>query len=54
MKDEAPQNENRAKSLNKYTGFVNSGVKVGGLRRLKDLTFIAQACKRAGKTRVRF
>jgi len=41
----------RATKLNKYTSFVESEVKVGATRRLKDLTYIAQACKRAGKIR---
>jgi len=44
----------RAKSLNKYTNFVESQIKVGATRRIKDLTYIAQACKRAGKIRVSF
>jgi len=42
---------NRAKSLNKYSNFVESQIKVGATRRIKDLTYIAQACKRAGKIR---
>jgi len=42
----------RATKLNKFTHFVESEVKVGATRRLKDLTYIAQACKRAGKIRV--
>jgi len=45
---------NRAKSLNKYSNFVESQIKVGATRRIKDLTYIAQACKRAGKIRVIF
>jgi len=42
----------RATKLNKFTSFVESEVKVGATRRLKDLAYIAQACKRAGKIRV--